>query len=80
MFQRLCITCDYDIISFSPLEKSIRFNRKMYNLAVSKNVSFEISYSAMLLSSTARRNTIQTAHSYHALGRCKVSYIVYALF
>ncbi|XP_075214173.1 ribonuclease P protein subunit Rpp30 [Lycorma delicatula] len=69
--QRTCITLDFDIISFNPVDKPVKFNRKMYNLATSKNTCFEIPYSAMLNSSTARKNVIQAAHAYHSIGRSK---------
>ncbi|XP_022187399.1 ribonuclease P protein subunit p30 [Nilaparvata lugens] len=70
-FQHLCHTLDVDIITLTAAEKNLRFNRKLYNLAVSKNMYFELSYGLALNSSTNRRDLIQLSHTLHGVGKSK---------
>ena len=65
---------DIDIISFDPENAGVgKCTRKMYCLAVSRGISFEIVYSPAIRDSTARKNIIQMSHIYHAIGKSKVS-------
>ncbi|RZF33166.1 hypothetical protein LSTR_LSTR004852 [Laodelphax striatellus] len=74
-FQHLCHTLDVDIITLSPAEKNLRFNRKLYNLAVSKNMYFELSYGPALNSSANRRDLIQLSHTLHGVGKSKIEQV-----
>lgn len=65
-----CTTMDVDIISFSPEARSVlKINRKLYKQAVERGVFFEIMYAPALKDSTCRKNIIQRAHLYHAIGK-----------
>lgn len=71
-FQYACSTMDVDLISFDPDDIGlVKCNRKMYNLAVERGLSFEIMYTPAIRDSTARKNVIQLAHFYHAFGKSK---------
>lgn len=71
---------DVDLISFDPDDIGlVRCNRKMYNLAVERGLSFEIMYTPAIRDSTARKNIIQLAHFYHAFGKSKVRWWVFVL-
>lgn len=54
-----------------PLDKLIKFSRKLYMVAVAKNIHFEISYAPAILDSTSRKNIISKSHRYHAYGKSK---------
>lgn len=64
---------DVDLITFDPDDTGlVKCNRKMYNLAVDRGLSFEIMYTPAVRDSSARKNIIQLAHLYHAFGKSKV--------
>ncbi|KAK9510011.1 hypothetical protein O3M35_004886 [Rhynocoris fuscipes] len=70
--QTCCASNDIDLICFDPLNKpQWTISRKLYNIALQKNIFFEIQYSHVISDNTARRNTIQVAHSYYTLGKLK---------
>ncbi|PNF33760.1 hypothetical protein B7P43_G10215 [Cryptotermes secundus] len=71
-FQYACSAMDVDLITFDPDDTGlVRCNRKMYNLAVDRGLSFEIMYTPAVRDSTARKNIIQLAHLYHGFGKSK---------
>lgn len=71
---------DVDLISFDPDDIGlVKCNRKMYNLAVERGLSFEIMYTPAIRDSTARKNIIQLAHFYHAFGKSKVRLWLFVL-
>lgn len=71
---------DVDLISFEPDDIGlVKCNRKMYNLAVERGLSFEIMYTPAIRDSTARKNIIQLAHFYHAFGKSKVRLWLFVL-
>jgi RNase P/RNase MRP subunit p30 len=71
---------DVDLISFDPDDIGlVKCNRKMYNLAAERGLSFEIMYTPAIRDSTARKNIIQLAHFYHAFGKSKVRLWVFVL-
>lgn len=71
-FQYACGTMEVDIITFNP-ECRIPFkvSRSLYTLAAQRGVCFEIMYSPAIRDSTARKNIISTAHTYHAVGKSR---------
>lgn len=70
--QYACETFDTDIISFDPTEsKLVKFSRKLYNLAVDRNIHFEIMYAPAIYDQTNRKNIINRSHIYHAVGKSK---------
>ena len=70
-----------DIIVFDPENSNgndhgsgdslVRWNRKLYNECVDKNMYFEIPYSPAIRDSTVRRRVIRQSHIYHAVGKSK---------
>ncbi|KAJ4431426.1 hypothetical protein ANN_20023 [Periplaneta americana] len=71
-FQHACSTMEVDLITFDPNNIGVvKYNRKMYNMAVGRGISFELMYAPAIRDSTARKNIIQLAHSYHAYGKSK---------
>ncbi|XP_014251688.1 ribonuclease P protein subunit p30 [Cimex lectularius] len=67
-----CSTGDADIVTFEPESKpDWKISRKIYKMAVSRNVFFEINYGPAVLDSSCRRNTIQLCQSYHTHGKSK---------
>lgn len=65
---------DVDIISLISNEsKEVHFNRRQYVQATDRGMYFEIPYSLMLRDTNSRRKIIQLAHSYHSVGKSKVS-------
>lgn len=54
-----------------PLDKTIKFSRKLYMVAVAKNIHFEITYAPAIIDSTSRKNIISKSHRYHAYGKSK---------
>ncbi|KAK3908992.1 Ribonuclease P protein subunit p30 [Frankliniella fusca] len=70
--QHTCNALDVDIISVDISNKmSVRWNRKLYNMAVDKGMWFELPYALAVLDSSARRNLIEAGHLYHAFGKSK---------
>lgn len=58
---------------------AVRWNRKLYNVAVEKGVWFELPYASAVLDSSARRNLIEAGHQYHAFGKSKASQYIFML-
>ena len=55
----------------SGLESTVRWNRKLYNECVEKNMYFELPYAPAIRDSTIRRRIIRQSHIYHAVGKSK---------
>ncbi|XP_013200280.2 ribonuclease P protein subunit p30 [Amyelois transitella] len=71
-FQYACGTMDVDVITFDPQTRiPFKISRKLYRQAVERGLFFELMYSPAIRDSTARKNIISTAHTYHAIGKSK---------
>lgn len=73
LFQQICGLNDIDIISIVPESRPpYRLSRKLYNMAVDKNIFFEIPYGSAIVDATCRKNIIAIAHQYFTIGKSKV--------
>lgn len=71
-FQYACGTMDIDVITFDPQTRiPFKISRKLYRQAVERGIFFELMYSPAIRDSTARKNIISTAHTYHAVGKSR---------
>lgn len=71
-FQFACSTMDADMITFIPeIRLPFKTSRKLYRQAVDRGLFFEIMYAPTIKDSTAKKNIISTAHTYHAIGKSK---------
>ncbi|XP_053603533.1 ribonuclease P protein subunit p30 [Plodia interpunctella] len=75
-FQYACGTMDVDVITFDPQTRiPFKISRKLYRQAVERGLFFELMYAQAIRDSTARKNIISTAHTYHAIGKSKNIFI-----
>ncbi|XP_072939351.1 ribonuclease P protein subunit p30 [Epargyreus clarus] len=71
-FQFACSTLDVDVVTFEPESKTpFKISRKLYRQAADRGMCFELMYSPAIKDSTARKNIISTAHTYHAIGKSR---------
>ncbi|CAG0892689.1 unnamed protein product, partial [Darwinula stevensoni] len=76
-FLHACNVMDIDIITIDPTSKyPVRLNRRLYNIAVKRGVSFELLYSPMLRDVAARKNMISIGHDYFTLGNAKLRTVI----
>ncbi|XP_058177494.1 ribonuclease P protein subunit p30 [Anopheles ziemanni] len=65
------VVCDIITYEVDKKVQSLNVNRKLYYMAIERNVAFEIKYAPAIVNSLHRIDTIAQAHYYHSTGKSK---------
>ena len=72
-YQHACGAFDVDIIAMDPVNRpSYVLSRKLYNMAVERNIFFELTYGSAMSGTAPRKLLFSTGHNFHVVGKCKV--------
>ncbi|CAO1376555.1 unnamed protein product [Diamesa serratosioi] len=69
--QHSCQSFQGDIITYNANTIKFRLSRKIYYVAIKRNMFFEIKYAPVILNSLERRATITRSQQYHMVGKSK---------
>lgn len=69
--QHSCQSFQSDIITYNTNTIKFRLSRKIYYVAIKRNMFFEIKYAPVILNSQERRATITRSQQYHMVGKSK---------
>lgn len=69
--QHSCQSFQGDIVTYNSQTIKFRLSRKIYYVAIKRNMFFEIKYAPVILNSLERRATITRSQQYHMVGKSK---------
>lgn len=69
--QHSCQSFQGDIVTYNSHTIKFRLSRKIYYVAIKRNMFFEIKYAPVILNSLERRATITRSQQYHMVGKSK---------